>query len=229
MNKISKPLAASRLALPIIIQKSPWDFPAVANECRQCYFTNVEIELLPCFFSHFHIITLWKGNCSMNMYSWKVYQVSRFECGILLRIRTNVSFSSLLNLLSRAYSVSFKDQLSNYPTDQCTFTSTLISFHYSSQEMDPLHSQWLRDLTFPFYKDLLGDFWYKMYRYPWIVTCNHVWFQAIISYFVLLVMVYEDTYSPPSRLASIVLNGIGNTLNSGSLDVTGKALVDFIV
>lgn len=42
-------------------------------------------------------------------------------------------------------------------------------------------------------------------------------------------MAYEDTYSPPSRLASIVLNGIGNTLNSGSLDVTGKASVDFIV
>lgn len=42
-------------------------------------------------------------------------------------------------------------------------------------------------------------------------------------------MAYEGTYSPPSRLASIVFNSVGNTLNSGSLDVTGKASMDFIV
>ena len=42
-------------------------------------------------------------------------------------------------------------------------------------------------------------------------------------------MAYEDTDSPLSHLASIVLNSVGNMLNSGSLDVTGKASVDFIV
>lgn len=52
---------------------------------------------------------------------------------------------------------------------------------------------------------------------------------TIISYFTLLIMAYEGTYSPPSCLTPIVLNSVGNTLNSGSLDDTGKASMDFIV
>lgn len=35
--------------------------------------------------------------------------------------------------------------------------------------------------------------------------------------------------SPPSHLTSIVLNSVGSTLSSGSLDVTGKASMDFMV
>lgn len=43
--------------------------------------------------------------------------------------------------------------------------------------------------------------------------------------FILLLMAYEDTYSPPLSLAFIVLYSLSNRSDSGSLDVTGKTSI----